>query len=221
MRRFGQASIVAAAQELAASVGGVVEVDALLDEVTNLVEWPTPILGSFEERYLELPGQILTTVMRKHQRYLPIRTADGALLPHFVAVANGSIDADRVRAGNEAVLRARYEDAAFFWRADLKTPLEEMKANLAKLTFAEKLGSMADRAGRIASLAGRFASVVDVDRETLERAGQLAKFDLGSQMVVELSSLAGVMAREYAARAGETAGGRAGVGGDGAPAFGR
>ncbi|PWK80725.1 glycyl-tRNA synthetase beta chain [Lentzea atacamensis] len=198
------ASIVEAAQELAASVGGVVEVDGLLDEVTNLVEWPTPILGSFEERYLELPGQILTTVMRKHQRYLPVRSADGSLLPHFVAVANGSVDADLVRAGNEAVLRARYEDAAFFWRADLKTPLEEMKSGLAKLTFADKLGSMADRASRIAALAGRFASVVDADRETLDRAGALAKFDLGSQMVIELSSLAGVMAREYASRAGET-----------------
>lgn len=198
------ASIVAAAQELAASVGGVAEVDGLLDEVTNLVEWPTPILGSFEERYLELPGQILTTVMRKHQRYLPVRSADGALLPYFVAVANASVDADLVRAGNEAVLRARYEDAAFFWRADLKTPLDEMKSGLAKLTFADKLGSMADRAGRIAALAGRFASVVDTDRETLDRAGALAKFDLGSQMVIELSSLAGVMAREYAVRAGET-----------------
>ncbi|SDG22634.1 glycyl-tRNA synthetase beta chain [Lentzea fradiae] len=198
------ASIVEAAQELAASVGGVVEVEGLLDEVTNLVEWPTPILGSFEERYLELPAQILTTVMRKHQRYLPVRSSDGSLLPHFVAVANGSVDADLVRAGNEAVLRARYEDAAFFWRADLKTPLEEMKAGLAKLTFADKLGSMADRATRIAALAGRFASLVETDRETLDRAGALAKFDLGSQMVIELSSLAGVMAREYAVRAGET-----------------
>lgn len=198
------AAIVEAAQSLAASVGGVVEVEGLLDEVTNLVEWPAPILGSFEERYLELPAQILTTVMRKHQRYLPVRAADGSLLPHFVAVANGSVDADLVRAGNEAVLRARYEDAAFFWRADLKTPLDEMKAGLAKLTFADKLGSMADRAGRIAALAGRFAGVVEVDRETLDRAGALAKFDLGSQMVIELSSLAGVMAREYAARSGET-----------------
>ncbi|TWP52734.1 glycine--tRNA ligase [Lentzea tibetensis] len=196
--------IVDKANELAASVGGVVEFDGVLDEVTNLVEFATPILGSFEERYLELPGQILTTVMRKHQRYLPVRTADGALLPHFVAVANGSVDADLVRAGNEAVLRARYEDAAFFWRADLKTPLEEMKSGLAKLTFADKLGSMADRAARIAALAGRLAQHVSVDVETLTRAGQLAKFDLGSQMVIELSSLAGVMAREYATRAGET-----------------
>ncbi|XVS68124.1 glycine--tRNA ligase [Actinosynnema sp. CA-299493] len=197
-------AIVARAEELAASVGGVVDFEGVLDEVTNLVERPTPILGSFEERYLELPAQILTTVMRKHQRYLPVRAGDGSLLPHFVAVANGEVDADLVRAGNEAVLRARYEDAAFFWRADLRTPLEDMKAGLEKLTFADKLGSMADRAGRIAVLARRLAEEVGAADETLARAGELAKFDLGSQMVIELSSLAGVMAREYAERAGET-----------------
>ncbi|WP_244989865.1 glycine--tRNA ligase [Saccharothrix coeruleofusca] len=199
-----RAEIVRRAEELAASVGGVVDFDGVLDEVTNLVERPTPILGSFSADYLELPAQILTTVMRKHQRYLPVRSADGALLPHFVAVANGAVDEDLVRAGNEAVLRARYEDAAFFWRADLRTPLERMKAGLEKLTFADKLGSMADRAGRIAALAGRLAEVVGAADDTLRRAGKLAKFDLGSQMVIELSSLAGVMAREYALRAGET-----------------
>jgi len=199
-----RAAIVARAEELAASAGGVVDFTGVLDEVTNLVEQPTPILGSFDPKYLELPAQILTTVMRKHQRYLPVRTVDGALLPHFVAVANGSVDEDLVRAGNEAVLRARYEDAAFFWRADLRTPLEEMKAGLEKLTFADELGSMADRARRIAALAGRLADVVGGADGTLRRAGELAKFDLGSQMVIELSSLAGVMAREYAQRAGES-----------------
>ncbi|WP_433274452.1 glycine--tRNA ligase [Actinosynnema sp. CS-041913] len=198
-----RAAIVARAEELAASVGGVVDFAGVLDEVTNLVEQPTPILGSFDAEYLELPGQILTTVMRKHQRYLPVRGADGSLLPHFVAVANGAVDEDLVRAGNEAVLRARYEDAAFFWRADLRTPLERMKAGLEKLTFADKLGSMADRADRIAALATRLAGEVGGADETLARAGELAKFDLGSAMVIELSSLAGVMAREYAERAGE------------------
>lgn len=199
-----RAAIVSAAEELAASVGGVVDFDGVLDEVTNLVERPTPILGSFDERYLELPAQVLTTVMRKHQRYLPVRGRDGALLPHFVAVANGEVDHDLVRAGNEAVLRARYEDAAFFWRADLRTPLADMKAGLDKLTFADRLGSVADRAGRIAALARGLAEVVGAADDTLARAGELAKFDLGSQMVIELSSLAGVMAREYAERAGET-----------------
>jgi glycyl-tRNA synthetase len=201
--------IVASASELAAGVGGSVDSEAeaaLLAEVTNLVEEPTPILGSFDPSYLELPAEVLTTVMRKHQRYLPVRDVDNRLLPHFVAVANGSVDVGVVRAGNEAVLRARYEDAAFFWRADLHTPPERMKDGLAKLTFAEGLGSMADRAERIAALAEVLAERVELspaERAALGRAGELAKFDLASQMVIELSSLAGVMAREYARRAGE------------------
>jgi len=203
--------IVARTTELVAEVSGTVDFDgegALLDEVTNLVEQPNPILGSFAGEYLELPSQILTTVMRKHQRYLPVRGEDGQLLPHFVTVANGSCDVDLVRAGNESVLRARYEDAAFFWRADQKKTPEQHKAGLAKLTFEERLGSVADRAARIAGVAADLADIVGLDaaeRATLDRAGQLAKFDLATQMVIELSSLAGTMAREYALRAGEPA----------------
>jgi len=205
-----RSQIVDAAGELAASVGGTVDVEgesALVDQIVNLVEEPTAILGGFSADYLTLPGEILTTVMRKHQRYLPVRDADGKLLAHFVAVANGAVDEDVVRGGNEAVLRARYEDAAFFWRADLETPLETMKSELEKLAFEEKLGSMADRAARIGRIATSLAAVVELDGDdlaTLRRAAELAKFDLGSQMVVELTSLAGTMAREYARRAGET-----------------
>jgi len=201
--------VVADATALAASVGGVVDVEAeaaLVDEVTNLVERPTAILGGFAERYLDLPAQILTTVMRKHQRYLPVRQ-DGKLLPYFVAVANGDCDHAVVRAGNESVLRARYEDAAFFWRADLAVAPEQHKVGLAKLTFEDRLGSMADRANRIAATAADLADLVQLaehDRVTVRRAGELAKFDLATQMVIELSSLAGTMAREYALRAGES-----------------
>ncbi|MGH3876348.1 MAG: glycine--tRNA ligase [Actinophytocola sp.] len=202
-----RAVIVGAAQKLAESVGGTIDLEgeaALLDEITNLVEEPNAILGGFAESYLELPQEILTTVMRKHQRYLPVRSASGELLAHFVAVANGACDADAVRAGNEGVLRARYEDASFFWRADLKVAPAAMKAELARLAFEERLGSMADRANRIAAVAADLGSTLSAaDRETLSRAAALAKFDLGSQMVVELTSLAGVMAREYALRAGE------------------
>ncbi|MFI5730776.1 glycine--tRNA ligase [Kribbella sp. NPDC051587] len=202
--------IVETSERLAAEVTGSIDFaaeSALLDQIVNLVEEPTPILGNFSADYLELPPEILTTVMRKHQRYLPVRDADGKLLPHFVAVANGSVNEATVRNGNEGVLRARYEDAAFFWRADLETPLADMKAELDKLAFEEKLGSMADRAGRIGRIALALAPVAGVegdDLETLKRAAELAKFDLGSQMVVELTSLAGTMAREYARRAGET-----------------
>jgi glycyl-tRNA synthetase len=203
--------VVEQAGRLAKAAGGTIDLDghgALVDEITNLVEWPTPILGSFDPDYLDLPADVLVTVMRKHQRYLPVQDdATGALLPHFVTVANGSCDHDLVRRGNEAVLRARYEDAAFFWRADLETPLDAMKAKLSLLTFEERLGSMADRADRIAVIAGDLADLVGLsgeERTTLDRAAALAKFDLGSQMVTELSSLAGVMAEEYAKRAGET-----------------
>jgi glycyl-tRNA synthetase len=196
--------IVAAAAELAASAGGVPD-ETVLDEVVYLVEEPVAILGSFDERYLDLPAEVLITVMRKHQRYLHL-SAHGRLLPHFVTIANGACDADLVRAGNEAVLRARFEDAAFFFRADLRTPPEEMAGGLAALTFEERLGSMADRAARIREIAVALAERAGLDageRATLERAARLAKFDLASHMVIELSGLAGTMAREYARRAGE------------------
>jgi glycyl-tRNA synthetase len=202
--RVRRQRIVQAAAELAASVGGTPD-ETVLDEVVNLVEEPLAILGSFEERYLDLPAEVLTTVMRKHQRYLHVSAA-GRLLPHFVAVANGACDPAVVRAGNEAVLRARFEDAAFFFHADLRTSPEEMTGGLAALTFEERLGSMADRAGRIRSIAAVLAERADLsddERETLERAARLAKFDLASHMVTELSSLAGTIAGEYARRAGE------------------
>ncbi len=204
-----RAQIVKGAQALAAEVGGVIDVDAesvLIDEITNLVESPHPLRGNFAERYLELPPQILTTVMRKHQRYLPIRSSDGELLPHFVAVANGSCDPMTVVAGNEAVLRARYEDAAFFWRSDLEVAPAVHKAGLAKLTFEERIGSMEQRADRIAAVARSLSQEMGLsgdDAAALDRAADLAKFDLATEMVIELPALAGTMAREYALRAGE------------------
>ncbi|GIF04149.1 glycine--tRNA ligase [Actinoplanes siamensis] len=177
---------------------------ALIDQITDLVEQPLPLLGTFDEGYLTLPDAVLTTVMRKHQRYLPVRDEDGKLLPMFVTVANGPVDVELVRAGNEAVLRARYEDARFFYRADLDTPLAEMRARLSRLTFTDKLGSMADRAGRIGALARQLADRLGLGSATLDRAAELVKFDLGSQLVTEMTSLAGVMARDYALRAGES-----------------
>ena len=208
-----RALVVAAARELAAAAGGVVDADgeaALLDEISGLVERPEPVLGSFDSRYLALPAEVLTTVMRKHQRYLPVRTPDGDLLPHFIAVANGDCDPAVVRTGNEAVLVARYADAEFFFNADLQVEPEKMREGLARLAFTERLGSMADRAGRIGGIARQLASgqggvvVPAAEQATLERAAQLAKFDLASQLVTELTSLAGTMAGEYARRHGET-----------------
>ena len=201
--------IVEAAKRLAAEVNGSIAVgddDSLLDEIANLVEEPTPIRGAFEDRYLELPEQILINVMRKHQRYLPLRDASGKLLPYFVTAANGPCDVDLVRAGNESVLRARYEDAAFFFAADLQVPLAKLHAKLSTLTFEDRLGSVAERAERINEIAHALEGLAPLppsDRAVLDRAGQIVKFDLASQMVVEMSSLTGYMAREYALRAGE------------------
>ncbi|MGH3886513.1 MAG: glycine--tRNA ligase subunit beta, partial [Pseudonocardiaceae bacterium] len=201
--------IVTAATELAATVGGCLDTvgeSALIDQLTYLIESPTPLLGRFDPDYLRLPEVVLATVMRKHQRYLPVRDTHGALLPCFVAVANGPVDADAVRAGNEAVLRARYEDAAFFHRADLAVAPAHLRQRLTGLTFTDRLGSLHDRADRIAAVAAELADLVGLDdqqRRTLDRARHLTKFDLGSQLVTELTSLAGVMAAEYATAAGE------------------
>lgn len=203
--------IVDTARTAAASVGGSIDADgeeSLLDQITFLVEQPTAILGDFDPSYLGLPDAILTTVMRKHQRYLPVCDSEGQLLPHFVVIANGAINPTTVQAGNEAVLRARFEDAAYFYRADQTISITTMRERLYRLTFTDKLGSMSDRADRIAALAQTLASGVPLDDSelaTLERASQIVKFDLGSQMVTEMTSLAGVMGREYALHAGESA----------------
>ncbi|MEV5437422.1 glycine--tRNA ligase [Streptomyces sp. NPDC052682] len=210
-REARRAAVVSGAREAAAEAGGYVDVAGeagLIDEITDIVEYPHPVRGSFDERYLDLPASVLTTVMRKHQRYLPVLDRTGRLMPHFVTFANGVCDEEVVRAGNEAVLRARYEDAAFFWRADLKVSPEEFRGRLDKLTFEDRLGTVADRADRIAALALDLAARAGFAEETaatVHRAGRLAKFDLASQMVIEFSGLAGVMAEEYARRAGEPA----------------
>ncbi|QXT62245.1 glycine--tRNA ligase [Tessaracoccus palaemonis] len=205
-----RAQVEERATALAESVGCTVDLEgesALVDEITNLVEDPHGVLGHFDERYLGLPDKILTTVMRKHQRYLPVYR-DGKLAAHFVTMANGLCDDETVRAGNESVIRARYEDALFFWNSDLETKqADEFVPGLDKLTFEERLGSVGVRARRIADVAEKLADRVGLvghERATLTRAGQLAKFDLATQMVVEMSSLAGFIAREYAVRMGET-----------------
>jgi glycyl-tRNA synthetase len=202
--------IIAQAATAAAEVGGSIDFDAeasLADQVTFLVEEPTALLGAFSPDYLDLPEEILTGVMRKHQRYFPVRDQGGRLLPYFVAVANGPINPATVREGNEAVLRARFEDAAFFYRADLKTPIEQMRQRLERLSFADRLGSVADRAARIRAIAEDLSVDLPLtaeDRDTLTKAAGLVKFDLGSQMVTEMTSLAGTMARTYATEAGHS-----------------
>ncbi|MFX0578853.1 glycine--tRNA ligase [Nocardia nepalensis] len=204
-------AVIGTAAELAGEHDAVIDFATegdLVDEITNLVETPLGVLGRFDEKYLQLPEQILTTVMRKHQRYLPVRDHSGALLPMFVTLANGTCDPQVVRDGNESVLRARFEDAAFFWNTDLHTTPDQFRAQLTELTFEQRLGTMADRADRIADISREIAQRITLsasDSATLARAGELVKFDLATHMVIEMTSLAGTMAREYATKADEPA----------------
>ena len=196
-------------QQAAASVGGSVpDEPALLDEVTDLVEAPQALLGTFEAKYLELPAPVLIGVMKKHQRYFPV-LKNGALVNHFVTVANSNELAhpDVVREGNEGVIRARYADAAYFYRADTARPLESYTPRLATLTFHAKLGSMLDRVERLKVLAPQVAAMLGASADevaTVARAAELSKADLMTSMVVEMTSLQGVMGEIYARKSGET-----------------
>jgi glycyl-tRNA synthetase len=201
--RERRALIAKRVAKLAQGVGGRIPDDpALLDEVTNLVEQPTPLLGHFEEKYLRLPADVLVAVMRKHQRCFPVIGDDGRLLPHFVAVRNGgTAHLDTVRHGNEQVIRARFADADFFFREDTKTPLEGFLPRLGTLTFQEQLGSMLDKTHRLEQLVVPVAVMLGLseeERQIAQRAARLCKADLATQMVVEFTSLQGVMGREYA-----------------------
>jgi glycyl-tRNA synthetase len=195
-------------ERLAAEVGGYMLDDpALLDEVTNLVEQPTALRGAFDPSYLSLPEPVLVTVMKKHQRYFPIVDANGHLLPYFIAVRNGGSEhLDTVRHGNEGVLRARYADADFFFKADSAQPLESFLPRLNTLLFQEQLGSMLDKTKRLEQLAPAVGEALGLPQQELDavrRAALLCKADLATQMVVELTSLQGVMGREYALLSGE------------------
>ncbi len=202
-----QDSIASQSAKLAASVSGRIPDDPpLLREVTHLVEWPTALLGEFDEQYLELPQEVLVAVMKKHQRYFPVMK-DGQLLPYFVAVANGPFEnLDVIRRGNEEVLRARYSDAAFFYKADTGRKLEDFLPRLDTLTFQDRLGSVLDKVTRLEKLVSslaQLAGATDAERQVAVRAAHLCKADLATQMVVELTSLQGVMGSQYALLSGE------------------
>lgn len=200
--------ILEQAARLAHSVGGYIPDDPdLLSEVANLVEQPTALLAHFDEEYLRLPADVLIAVMKKHQRYFAVVDENGRLLPHFIAVRNGGEDhLDIVRQGNQEVIRARFADADFFYREDTEKPLEEFLPRLATLTFQEHLGSMLDKTHRIEQLVVQIGEMIGLtSRETsiAQRAAHLCKADLATQMVIEMTSLQGVMGREYALRSGE------------------
>jgi glycyl-tRNA synthetase beta chain len=207
MADFAQrrARILAGVTQLAAEQGGQALVtDALLDEVTALVEWPVPLAGRFEDRFLALPRELLVSVLQDHQRYFPVEGADGRLLPWFITVSNvDTRDMAVVRAGNERVVRPRLSDAAFFWEQDRKAPLAARLPQLDVVTFQAQLGSIGDKVRRVAPLAAEIAARIGGDAELAQRAAQLAKCDLVSNLVGEFPELQGVMGRYYAAADGE------------------
>jgi glycyl-tRNA synthetase beta chain len=190
---------------LAAGLGGrPLMSEALLDEVTALVEWPVPLAGRFEERFLSLPREVLISTLEDHQRYFPVEDADGRLLPRFIAVANiESRDPAKVVAGNERVVRPRLADAAFFWEQDRKTALVARAEALARVTFQAKLGSLGDKAQRVGSLAAEVAEARGQSAPRARRAAELCKCDLLTAMVGEFPELQGIMGTYYALADGE------------------
>jgi glycyl-tRNA synthetase len=207
-----RAAILEQVQRLAAEAGGRIANDPdLLIEVVNLVEAPTALRGTFESKYLDLPAEVLVSVMKKHQRYFPVYSKDDdeALLPHFIAVRNGDEEGmEIVTEGNEHVIRARFADADFFVREDLKKSLEDHLPRLGTMMFQAKLGTMLDKVGRIRLLVDDLCEQMGLgqdERQVARRAAALCKADLATKMVVEMTSLQGQMGRYYALYSGEPA----------------
>lgn len=192
--------------EVAKSLGGEVELDEdLLEEITFLVEYPTAFYGEFDEEYVKLPKEVVTTPMKEHQRYFPV-LKDGKLLPNFIAVRNGDSNRiDLVKAGNEKVLRARLADALFFYHEDTKKPLESFVDKLQTVVFQAKLGTVYDKTLRIEKLSQVILNELNMteSKENTLRAAKLCKADLVTNMVFEFTELQGIMGRDYAQVSGE------------------
>lgn len=177
----------------------VVIENELLDEVTGINEWPTPLLCDFDETFLKAPAEALIAAMRDHQKCFYITDSDGKLLPHFITVANiESPKPELVKQGNERVMRARLADAAFFFATDKQTPLHTRLSQLEAITFHEQLGSLHDKAERLAHIAKFLAEKLSLDHDTAARAALLAKCDLATDMVGEFPELQGIMGYYYA-----------------------
>ena len=192
--------------ESAAAVGGeAIIAPDLLDEVTALVEWPVPVAGSFDPRFLDTPKEALVSTMEKHQKYFPVVDGNGELMANFIAVSNlESLEPSEVRRGNERVIRPRFSDAEFFWVQDRKKSLSSRRDDLRRVIYERRLGSLFDKSERVAELAGVIATEIGADASLARRAGELCKCDLVSSMVGEFPELQGVMGRYYAMAGGET-----------------
>ncbi|MDC3415549.1 glycine--tRNA ligase subunit beta [Aquibacillus salsiterrae] len=179
----------------------------LLDEVHHLVEYPTVFFGQFSEEFLEVPDEALITSMKEHQRYFPVLSKDGKLLPYFVAVRNGNDQyIETVAKGNEKVLRARLSDARFFYEEDQKLSIEHNLEKLTRMVFQERLGTIADKVNRVVSISSNIAHFLDLDEEQTNkviRAATISKFDLVTNMVNEFTELQGIMGEKYAVLFGE------------------
>lgn len=199
--------IVAGVQKAATDLGGLpVADDDLFDEVTALTEWPVPLTGSFDEAFLSLPKEVIIATLTSHQRYFPIVDGSGKLLPTFITIANlESREPDRVRDGNERVIRPRLADARFFWETDRKKALGDRSEALKNVVYQKGLGSLHDKSMRVAALASLIAEGLGEDREAVTRAAVLAKCDLLTGMVGEFPELQGTMGAYYAAASGESA----------------
>jgi len=187
------------------NAGGAARIDAdLLDEVTALVEWPAPIIGSFDERFLEMPPEVIVATIQDHQRYFPVVNADNQLLPRFITISNlESPEPELIVAGNERVVRPRLEDALFFWNQDRKQSLADLQAGLGNVVYQRELGTQADKTARVAELARQLAETLDADGDAAIRAAELSRCDLLTHMVAELPELQGIMGRYYAELDGE------------------
>jgi glycyl-tRNA synthetase beta chain len=197
--------IVNQAEDLARNVGGrVLEDPGLVDEVTNLVEYPVPVIGTFSREFLRVPKDVLITAMREHQRYFSVVDGSGSLLPYFITISNTRAeDMEVVRSGNERVLTARLSDAAYFYDHDVKVRLADRVEGLKKVTYQEKLGTVFDKTERVRGLARYLAGLFGADGPVAERAAHLCKADLLSGVVGEFPKLQGVMGRQYALVSGE------------------
>ncbi len=192
---------------VAAGLNGTAVIeDGLLDEVTALVEWPVPLAGRFDAKFLELPAEVPIATMQDHQRYFPVRDADGRLMPWFITVSNiESSDPAQVIAGNERVVRPRLSDAAFFWASDRKQRLDSHRDALRRVTFQTQLGSLYDKSERVHALATGIAAGIGGDAGLAGRAADICKCDLLTAMVGEFPELQGLMGRYYAELDGEAA----------------
>ncbi|MGN2341406.1 glycine--tRNA ligase subunit beta [Streptococcus dysgalactiae] len=203
-----QEMIVEQIKAIEAAQGVQVDIDAvLLNEVLNLVEFPTAFMGSFDAKYLDVPEEVLVTSMKNHQRYFVVRDQVGRLMPNFISVRNGNDQAiDNVIKGNEKVLVARLEDGEFFWREDQKLQIADLVAKLANVTFHEKIGSLTEHMDRTRVIAASLAKEANLSAEeeaAVDRAAQIYKFDLLTGMVGEFDELQGIMGEKYALLAGE------------------